>query len=223
MLGSELSHHALTKPVNRALAGERNQRDLARLSRFEAHRRPGGNIEPHAARLFAVELERRIGLEKMIMRADLNRPIAGIGDRQGRGLAAGIELDLTVLDEHFTGDHETSRRSRFHLIGSCTVTSLVPSGNVASTWMSWIISAMPSITSLRVSTCAPASISSATVLPSRAPSTMKSVMSATAAGGLSLIPRSRRRRATTAAMAMSSLSFSRGVSFMKYPQDCLHS
>ena len=33
-----------------------------------------------------------------------------------------------------------------HRIGSCTVTSFVPSGNVASTWMSWIISAMPSIT-----------------------------------------------------------------------------
>ena len=33
-----------------------------------------------------------------------------------------------------------------HRIGSCTVTSLVPSGNVASTWMSWIISGMPSIT-----------------------------------------------------------------------------
>jgi hypothetical protein len=31
-------------------------------------------------------------------------------------------------------------------IGSCTVTSLVPSGNVASTCTSWIISAMPSIT-----------------------------------------------------------------------------
>jgi hypothetical protein len=38
-----------------------------------------------------------------------------------------------------------------------------------------------------------------------------------------LMPRSRRRRATIAAMAMSSLSFSRGVSFMRCPQDCLHS
>ena len=95
----------------------------------------------------------------------------------------------------------------------CT-TSLVPSGNVASTWMSWIISAMPSITCARVSTWAPASISSATVLPSRAPSRMKSVISATASGWLSLTPRSSRRRATIAAMAISSLSFSRGVRFI---------
>ena len=37
-------------------------------------------------------------------------------------------------------------------MGWCTVTNLVPSGKVASTWMSGIISAMPSITSARVKT-----------------------------------------------------------------------
>src|SRR5262249_52850471 len=186
---SELTHHVLPEPVDRPLAGERNERDLARLPRFKAHRGAGGDIEPHAARLLAIEFQRRIGLEEMIMRADLDRPIAGISDRQRHRLAASVDLDLVVLDEHFTGDHSaasatlsTLRERLVHRIGSCTVTSLVPSGNVASTWMSWIISAMPSITSPRVSTCAPASISSATVLPSRAPSTMKSVMSATASG-----------------------------------------
>ena len=73
---------------------------------------------------------------------------------------------------------------------------------------------MPSITCARVSTCAPASIRSATVRPSRAPSTTKSVISATASGWLSFTPRSSRRRATIAAMAISSLSFSRGVRFI---------
>jgi hypothetical protein len=58
-------------------------------------------------------------------------------------------------------------------IGLCTVTSLVPSGNVASTWTSWIISATPSMTWLAFSTFAPSRISEATVLPSRAPSTTK--------------------------------------------------
>src|SRR5262249_13993314 len=176
---SELSHHVLPEPVDHALAGERNERDLACLPGFKAHRGAGGDVEPHATRLFAIEFQRRIGLEEMIVRSDLDRPVAGIGDRQRDRLAASIDLDLVVLDEHLTGDHSAAS---VHRIGSCTVTSLVPSGNVASTWMSWIISAMPSITSPRVSTCAPASISSATVLPSRAPSTMKSVMSATASG-----------------------------------------
>src|ERR1700722_7316943 len=57
-------------------------------------------------------------------------------------------------------------------------------------------------------------MSSATERPSRAPSTTKSVMRAMAPGWLGLTPRSSRRRATTAAMAIKSLSFSRGVRFM---------
>ena len=87
--------------------------------------------------------------------------------------------------------------------------------NVASTWMSWIISAMPSMHCARVMTSAPAFISSATVRPSRAPSTMKSEMMAMASGWLSLTPRSSRRRATIAAIEISSLSFSRGERFMR--------
>ena len=54
------------------------------------------------------------------------------------------------------------------------------------------------ITCARVITCAPASIKSATERPSRAPSTTKSEMSATASGWFSLTPRSNRRRATVA-------------------------
>src|SRR5579863_5024852 len=57
-------------------------------------------------------------------------------------------------------------------------------------------------------------MSSATERPSRAPSTTKSVISATASGWLSLTPRSRRRLATIAAIAIMSLSFSRGVRFI---------
>src|SRR5262245_28021207 len=247
----ELAHHVLPEPIDDALAGECDQRDLTRLAGLEAHRGAGRNVETHAARLGAIEFQRRVGLEEMVVRAHLDRPIAGIRHRQRDGLAAGIELDLTITDEVFAGDHQipclssfpgaAQRRARNpyppsvvmdsgtraapsagmtterHRIGSCTVTSLVPSGNVASTWMSWIISGMPSITWARVSTWAPVCISSATVLPSRAPSRMKSVMSATASGWLSLTPRSSRRRATMAAMAIMSLSFSRGVRFMSPP------
>jgi len=41
-----------------ALAGERNERDLARLPGFKAHRGAGGDVEPHAMRLFAIEFQR---------------------------------------------------------------------------------------------------------------------------------------------------------------------
>src|SRR4029077_20971526 len=139
---------------------ERNQRDLARLPRLEPHRRPGRDVEPHAARLLAIELQRRIGLEEMIVRADLDRPVAGVGDGERHGLAAGIERDLAGLDEELAGGHlhlplirhcerseaisDIRRAAEIassgfallamtltHLIGSCTVTSFVPSGNVA--------------------------------------------------------------------------------------------
>src|ERR1700742_4540740 len=60
---------------------------------------------------------------------------------------------------------------------------------------------------------------SATLFPSRAPSTTKSVIRATASGWFSFTPRARRLRATSAAMATSSLSFSRGVRFISDAPD----
>src|SRR3974390_895351 len=105
---SQLPHHLAAEAVDRALARERHELHLASLPGLEPHRRAGGDIEPHAARFFAVEFQRRIGLEEMVVRADLDRTIAGIGHRQRHGLAARIEVDLSVLDEAFAGDHSAS-------------------------------------------------------------------------------------------------------------------
>src|SRR5260370_6481774 len=102
---SQLALHLAAKSVDHALARERDQLHVAGLAGLEAHRGAGGDIEPHAARLLAVELQRRIGLEEMVVRADLDRPVAGIGDRQRHRLAAGVEFDFSVLDEEFAGDH----------------------------------------------------------------------------------------------------------------------
>src|SRR6266849_6569657 len=99
------------------------------------------------------------------------------------------------------------------------VTSLVPSGKVPSTCTSSSISGTPSITSSRPRTPSPASISSETLRPSRIPSRISAVMSASASGWLSLRPRPRRRRATSAAVKMSSFSCSRGVRCIVEPPD----
>src|SRR5258705_8698639 len=96
---SQLAHHVAAEAIDDPLAGERHQLHVARLSRLETHRGAGGNIEPHAARFLALEFQRRIGLEEMIMRADLDRTVARIGDGERHRLAAGIEFDLAVLDE----------------------------------------------------------------------------------------------------------------------------
>src|SRR5262247_1706253 len=127
----ELAHHVLPESIDRTLAGECHQRDLARLPGLEAHRGAGRDVEPHAARLGAVKLQRRIGLEEMIVRAHLDRPVAGIRHRQGDGLAAGVELDLAILDEVFAGDH------RSHYGHSGTARSAGPGIHIHRLW-SWI-------------------------------------------------------------------------------------
>jgi len=67
-------------------------------------------------------------------------------------------------------------------IGSCRVTSLVPSGNTHSTCSTVAIAATPGITSAVVRMVEPKLISAATVSPSRAPSSNSSAISATASG-----------------------------------------
>ncbi|KIU01525.1 hypothetical protein QU38_01175, partial [Staphylococcus aureus] len=103
----QLAHHVAAEAVDRALAGKRHQPHLAALARLEPHRGAGCDIKAHAARLLAIERQRRIGLAEMVVRADLDRPVAGVGNGQRHGLATGIELDVAVLDEEFAGDHDT--------------------------------------------------------------------------------------------------------------------
>src|SRR5438552_3676772 len=105
---SKLAHHVLSKTIHGALAGERDQGDVARLPGLEAHRGAGRDVEPHAARLLAVEPECRVGFEEVVVRADLDRPVAGVGHRQRHGLAAGVERDVAGFDEKLAGGHGAS-------------------------------------------------------------------------------------------------------------------
>src|SRR5438445_1619749 len=81
---------------------------VASLAGLEAHRGPRRNIEPEAARLLAVEGERTVGLVEVIMRADLDRPVAGIGDGDRDRGTAGVELDLAGGDDDLSGDHRAT-------------------------------------------------------------------------------------------------------------------
>src|SRR5262249_15940831 len=54
----------------------------------------------------------RVCLKEMIVRTDLDRPITRIGHRERHGLAAVVELDLAVLDEQFTRDHQMTPANR---------------------------------------------------------------------------------------------------------------
>src|SRR5437588_2079586 len=106
---SQAPHDLPAKAVNLPLARKGDERDLPGLPRLEADRGAGRDVEAHAAGLLALERERRIGLEEMIMRADLDRPVAGVGDRKLHAGAAGVENDLATLGDDFAGDHDASQ------------------------------------------------------------------------------------------------------------------
>jgi hypothetical protein len=76
-----------------ALSGEFDQLYFFLLARFKSHGSSRGNIQPHASRPHAFELQRIVHFEKVIMAADLNRPVAGVPDRNLNGPAARISLD----------------------------------------------------------------------------------------------------------------------------------
>src|ERR1700722_3385914 len=154
-------------------AGQRHQRDLALDPRLEPHRRAGRDVQPAAPGKLPVEPQRRVGLREVEVRADLNRPVADVRDHQRHYRAPPIQGHRPLARQNLARDHG---------IGSCTVTSFVPSGKVASTCTSVSISGTPSITSSRVSTDRPALISSTTGRPSLAPSSRNDVISATASG-----------------------------------------
>ena len=83
-LGDSGAHDVLAEAVDRALAAIGHEAHLAALARLEAHGGAGRDVEAHAARLRARSNEqRRIGLEEMVVAADLDRPVAGVGDDRG--------------------------------------------------------------------------------------------------------------------------------------------
>jgi hypothetical protein len=79
-----------------AIARDLDQRDGLCLSWFEPHRGAGRNVEPAPGRDAAIELERAIGLRKVIVTADLNGPITSVGHLHLHGLAPFIEYEVAV-------------------------------------------------------------------------------------------------------------------------------
>src|SRR3546814_18687202 len=85
--------------MNAASALVRYERHLVRLPRFEAHGRAGGNVEPEPACLRAIEVKRRVRFGKVVVRPDLDRPVALIADCQAECLASGVALDFALWGE----------------------------------------------------------------------------------------------------------------------------
>src|SRR6478752_6542456 len=93
-------------------------------TRFEAYGGSGRDIEPMTVGGGAIEVQRGVGLREVHVATDLHRTVAGVHDVHRESRRAWIDDDIAVAVDDFPGDHG---------IGWWTVTSLVPSGNVAST------------------------------------------------------------------------------------------
>src|SRR5438552_157703 len=74
----EFSVHLRVEAVDFTGAGERDEFHFPGVTRFKANGRSCGNIQAKASRCGAVETQRLVGLEEMVMRADLNWTIARV-------------------------------------------------------------------------------------------------------------------------------------------------
>src|SRR6185369_13643070 len=81
-------------------------------------------IQAFAIRLAAVELERSVGFDEMIMAAHLHRTIAEVRDAEFNRRAPGVEFDFTALYFTRTGNDFIGRRLEQRRLGNRKETSL---------------------------------------------------------------------------------------------------
>jgi hypothetical protein len=84
------------------VTGERHQL-LRVLAGLKAHRGAGGDIQAIAGGLLTIELQRRVDLGEMVMRSDLNRPVAVIFNDNAAGGAADVQSYLPGLPDIHLG------------------------------------------------------------------------------------------------------------------------
>jgi hypothetical protein len=84
-------------------AAEADKRHLFALTRFKANGRAGGNVEAHAERRRSIGVQRLVHFEEMIVRADLNRTIAGIDHGERGARPASGKLDFAFCGENRAG------------------------------------------------------------------------------------------------------------------------
>jgi len=95
-----------SKAIDHPVASVVNQFDSALLSWFKSNSGARCQIQAHAMRCSSVKAQAAIGFCKVIVRAHLNGPIAGVLNHQGASSSAHIERVLTFVDEEFARYHE---------------------------------------------------------------------------------------------------------------------
>ncbi len=123
------SVHLAVVPVHGAAAAECHQRHFLFFARLKADRGAGCNIQAHAVSRCAVEIERGVHFEEMIVAAHLHRAVAGVAHHHPRRGPAGVQFDVAVAENVFSRMHSqlllnrivnrdqlgAVRKRRFHL------------------------------------------------------------------------------------------------------------
>ena len=102
------AHHQAVEPVDRPAAAVRNQPDFLDVAGLEPHRRSAGQVEPHAVGLLAVEDEGPVGLEEVVVGADLHGPVARVVDGESDDRQARVKLEVRPIEEIFAGNHASA-------------------------------------------------------------------------------------------------------------------
>src|SRR5690606_28069906 len=98
-------HHSSGESIHDAFSGQCHQLHGARLAGLEAHRSSGCDIESKAVSFLAIEGKRIIGFEEMVVRSDLDRPVARISHFDFHRGAPAVQFDLAGGYLHFAWDH----------------------------------------------------------------------------------------------------------------------
>ncbi|MBV6449086.1 MAG: hypothetical protein FCKEOINB_02816 [Nitrosomonas sp.] len=101
----QFAHHFLIESIHDPVTRELDQLDGSLLSGLEADGRARHDIQAHAIRRVAVKFHGGVDFVKMKVGTDLDRTIPAIGNGQGFGFSAGIQLDFTRFGKHFAWNH----------------------------------------------------------------------------------------------------------------------
>src|ERR1051326_7907764 len=95
---------------DQTLASKFDQLDFFLLAGLKAHRRPGGDIQPHSAGAVAFEGKSAVDLEKMVMTTDLNRAIPRMLHHHAGGTTADVRLNRLRFQDVLSRFHSAPRR-----------------------------------------------------------------------------------------------------------------
>src|SRR5262245_32553043 len=99
------THHLLVEPEHAPRAAVGHEPHLAGLARLEPHRRSRRDVEAISECRVSIERERSVRFSEVKVTANLNRPVASVGDREHDGRPSWIQENLAGSRKKFPWYH----------------------------------------------------------------------------------------------------------------------